>query len=128
MEVMVTLIIVAIVTALAMPLYNKTVDEMHKKEAKTALGTIRSAELIYKIDKNEYIAATFGSNIDGDTARSVLNVDVRNNADWEYGVSGVSGTGVNARATATAKRERGPHTDEYVNLTIHNGTITEYSW
>jgi len=31
MEVMVTLIIVAIVTALAMPVYNKTIDEMRKK-------------------------------------------------------------------------------------------------
>jgi len=128
MEVMVTLIIVAIVTALAMPVYNKTIDEMRKKEAKTILGTIRSAELIYKIDKNEYRAATFGSDTIGDTARSDLNVDVRNNDDWEYGVSGVSGTGVNARATATARRRRGKHSSEYINLTISNGTITEYSW
>ena len=130
MEVMVTLIIVAIVTAFALPMYNKTVDEMHKKEAKAMLETIRSAELMYKIDNstNQYVSATFGPDSSGDASRSTLNVDVRNNADWEYGVTGVSGTGVNARATATAKRERGPHTDEYVNLTIHNGTITEYSW
>ena len=128
MEVMVTLIIVAIVTALAMPVYNKTIDEMRKKEAKTILGTIRSAELIYKIDKNEYRAATFGSDTIGDTARSDLNVDVRNNDDWEYGVSGVSGTGVNARATAAARRRRGPHTDGYVNVTVSNGTIAEYPW
>src|SRR3989338_2615906 len=130
MEVMVTLIIVAIVTALAMPLYNKTVDEMHKKEAKTVMGTIRSAELIYKIDNstNEYIAATFGSNTDGDTSRSTLNVDVHNNIDWEYEVTGVSGTGVNARATAAARRRRGPHDNEYVNVTVSNGTIEEYPW
>ena len=37
MEIMVTLIIVAILTAVAMPVYNKTIDEMHKKEAKTAI-------------------------------------------------------------------------------------------
>ena len=38
MEIMVTLIIVAILTAVAMPVYNKTIDEMHKKEAKAVLG------------------------------------------------------------------------------------------
>ncbi len=128
MEIMVTLIIVAILTAVAMPVYNKTIDEMHKKEAKAMLETIRSAELMYKIDNDEYIAATFGSDITSDISRSTLNVDVHNNIDWEYGVTGVSGTGVNARATAAARRRRGSHDNEYVNLTIHNGTITEYSW
>ena len=128
MEVMVTLIIVAIVTALAMPMYNKTVDEMHKKEAKTVLGTIRSAELMYKIDHNNYTNATFGSDAAGNDSRSILNVDIYDNVDWEYGVAGASGTGPAARATATARRERGPHTDGYVNVTISNGTIEEYPW
>lgn len=127
-EIMVTLIIVAILTAVAMPVYNKTVDEMHKKEAKTVLGTLRSAELIYKIDHDEYIAATFGSDTNGDTSRSTLNVDVHNNIDWVYEVAGVSGTGINAAATAVAMRGRGRHTNEYVNLTVTNGTLTEYPW
>ncbi|MDO8749091.1 MAG: prepilin-type N-terminal cleavage/methylation domain-containing protein [Candidatus Omnitrophota bacterium] len=134
MEIMVTLIIVAIVTAIAMPLYNKTVDEMHKKEAKTALGTIRSAEQMYKIDNNNYTSATFGSDNNGNTARSTLNVDIYNNADWEYAVTGVSGTGLAARATATAARLRGKHkkggTDPgVISINITDGeTIADYSW
>ena len=130
MEIMVALIIVAIVTALAMPMYNKTVDEMHKKEAKTVLGIIRSAELMYKIDNktNQYVSATFGSNLSGDTSRSTLNVDAHNNLDWEYEVTGVSGMGITAAATAAAKRLRGPHTNKYVNVTVSNGTIEEYPW
>jgi len=128
MEVMVTLIIVAIVTAIAMPMYNKTVDEMHKKEAKTVLGTIRSAELIYKIDHNNYTNATFGSNTAGNDSRSTLNVDIYDNVDWEYGVTGATGVSVDARATATARRRRGPHANEYVNVTVSNGTIEAYPW
>ncbi len=121
MEIMVTLIIVAILTAIAMPVYNKTIDEMHKKEAKSVLETLRSAELIYKIDNNEYIDATFGSDSAGNDSRSTLNVDVHNNIDWEYGVTGASGT-------ATAKRGRGRHSNKYINMTISNGTIAEYPW
>ena len=128
MEIMVTLIIVAILTAVAMPVYNKTIDEMHKKEAKTVLETLRSAELIYKIDRNEYISATFGPDTIGDTARTTLNVDVHNNIDWEYSVTGVSGTGLNAAATAAARRLRGRRSGGYVNLTVSNGALTQYSW
>ena len=126
MEIMVTLIIVAIVTAIAMPVYNKTIDEMHKKEAKTVLGTIRSAELMYKIDNDKYINATFGSDSDGNDSRSALNAEVYNNIDWEYGVIGASGTGVSAAATATARRGR--HSNKYINLTIPDGIISEYLW
>ena len=134
MEIMVTLIILAVLTAIAMPIYDKTVDEMHKKEAKTVLEILRSAEQIYKIDHNNYTNATFGSDTNGDTSRSALNVDVHNNIDWEYGVSGASGTGVNARATATAERLRGKHGRDgtspgSISINITDGEpITEYPW
>mgnify|MGYP001577902789 FL=1 len=121
MEIMVTLIIVAILTSVAMPVYNRTIDEMHKKEAKSILETLRSAELIYKIDNNEYIDAAFGSDSVGNYSRSTLNVDVHNNIDWEYGVTA-------AISTATARRGRGRHSNEYINMTISNGTIAEYTW
>ena len=130
MEIMVTLIIIAIVTAIAMPIYDKTVDETHKKEAKAVLGIIRSAELMYKMDSNNnnYTSATFGSDANGDTSRSTLNVDIYDSVDWEYGVTGVSGTGVSAAATATARRGRGRHSNKYINLTIPDGIISEYLW
>ena len=104
-------VIIAVLAALALPKYNKAVEETHKREAKTALNIIRSAELVYKIDNNKYyeVASLADSNTDADEARSVLNIDIYDNEDWEYSV-GVTGSD-SLTATATAKRLRGHSTD-----------------
>ena len=108
-ELLIVVIVIAVLAAIALPKYNKAVDETHKREAKTTLEIIRSAEAAYKIDNNKkkyYAVTTLAeNNSEADEARSVLNIDIYDNDDWEYSV-GVSGLNEDT-ATATAVRLRG---------------------
>lgn len=105
-ELLVVVIVIAVLAAIAFPKYNKAVDETHRREAKTVLGIIRSAEMAYKIDTDKYspVSSLTANNVAADEARSVLNIDIYDNDDWAYivGVNSDSST-----ATATAVRKRG---------------------
>ena len=107
LELLVVVVVIAVLAAIAFPKYNKAVEETHKREAKTALNIIRSAEMAYKIDKNEYypVNSLAENNAVADDARSTLNIDIYDNDDWEYSV-GVTGSD-SSTATATAVRKRG---------------------
>ena len=123
-ELLVVVIVVAVLAAIAFPKYNKAVEETHKREAKTALNLIRSAEMAYKIDNNEYYA--FGSLADNnavaDEARSILNIDIYDNEDWSYS----AGFGLNKdTATATATRARGEHDGDKILLDVTTGEFVQ---
>ena len=104
-ELLIVVIVIAVLAAIALPKYNKAVDETHKREAKTTLEIIRSAQQAYKIDTDEYYpVSSLASNATAaDEARSVLNIDIYNNDDWEYSV-GVNSDSSTATATATRRR------------------------
>ncbi len=129
LELVVVVVVIAVLAAIAFPKYNKAVEETHKREAKTALSLIRSAELAYKIDNNEYYAVNSlaDSGVDKDTAdeaRSILNIDIYNNDDWEYTVGVIN----KDTATATATRARGEHEGDQILLDVTGGAVSEYSW
>ena len=130
LELLIVVIVIAVLAALAWPKYNKAAEETHKREAKSNLNIIRSAEIIYKIDNKEYypVASFIDGNADADNARSVLNIDIHNNEDWAYWVE-ASGSGDAAVATATASRQRGEHNGDKILLDVPSGEIiSEYSW
>lgn len=116
-ELLVVVVILGVLAALALPKYNKSVEETHKREAKTILNIIRSAELSYKIDMNEYYP--FAS-LD-DQARSLINIDVYDTEDWQYSVSVENAL----TATATARRLRGQRPGSIIFLDVTSGKITE---
>ena len=130
LELLIAVIVIAVLAALALPKYNKTVEETHKREAKSKLNIIRSAEIIYKIDTKEYYPFTSlaDADADADNVRSVLNIDIHNNEDWSYSLT-ASGSGDNAAATAVATRQRGEHINDTILLNIADGEIiSEYNW
>ena len=121
LELLIVVIVIAVLAAIAFPKYNKAVEETHKKEAKTALNIIRSAEMAFKIDNNEYY--DFNVSLDNDT-RSTLNIDIYDNEDWRYtvGVTGID----NSTATVTATRARGEHLGNQIFLNVTTGEIQTY--
>ena len=129
LELLIAVIVIAVLAALALPKYNKSVEETHKREAKSNLNIIRSAEIIYKIDTKEYypITSLADADADADNARSVLNIDLHDNEDWSYTVT-AGGSGDAAAATATATRQRGKHDGDEILLDVPSGEISEYSW
>ncbi len=122
--------VIAILSAIAFPKYNKAVDETHKREAKTVLNIIRSAQQAYKIDNGRYYGFdSLDESNEANEARSELNIDIYNNDDWEYSVGDNGAIGDAAAATATATRARGQHDGDEILLDVTTGEIvSEYSW
>jgi len=55
-ELMVVLVVLAILAAMAVPSFNKSMENAREKEAKTTLELIYNAEKIYRLDKRMYCA------------------------------------------------------------------------
>jgi len=93
---MVVVIIVAILAAAAIPLYQANIKRAIRTEAEATLGAIRSAERIYKTEFGAYTAAT-SAEID-----SALGVDLSDphyfDADC-YDVTSTGATNFSARCT-----------------------------
>lgn len=69
-ELMVVVIIVGILAAVSIPLYQANIKRAIQTEAEATLGSIRSAERIYKSEFNTYTNVAFGA------ASGVLGVDI----------------------------------------------------
>ena len=59
-EVLIVVMIIGIMAAMAIPGFNKSMENAREKEARTALVAIYNAEKMYNIDKNVY-ATVFSS-------------------------------------------------------------------
>ena len=84
-ELMVVVIIVGILAAAAVPLYNFARSRAYASEGKAAIGTIRSAELVYKMENEDYLKTTsvtgtdnlldpLGVNVETNTWRTLANL------------------------------------------------------
>ena len=71
-ELMVVVIIVGILAAVAVPIFRGNVKKAIRTEAVATLGSIRSAERIYKAENDTYTVR----NISSGEVNSILNVDV----------------------------------------------------
>lgn len=99
MELLVTVIIVGILAAIALPNFGKAIEKAKVKDAETALAAIASAERVYRLDQGD-----FGSLADLTSNHYVSDPDAGNsNTDWDFEDSNVpAGT-----FTITAKRTGG---------------------
>lgn len=112
-ELMVVVIIIGILASLSTALFNKTVDEAQKKQAKAALNLIRSAEIIYWSRERSF----YSFDPLDDAARSALMINVYNNEDWTYTLPS---------ETIIARRERGPNEGSIITIDIATGAISSY--
>ena len=84
-ELMVVVIIVGILAAAAVPLYNFARSRAYASEGKAAIGTIRSAELVYKLEDPADLYLTGDQGADSTvttTLLTTLGVDVDTNTWW----------------------------------------------
>ena len=101
MEVMVTLVIVAVIAGLAYPRYQKMVLRSKQTEAKTVLRSIHMGQDLY-LTANQ----TFAQNLD--------DLDIQIPADTEYTYSVIVGAGGSTfTATAQANIDNDPAMDEW---------------
>jgi len=95
-ELMVVVIIVGILAAAAIPLYQANIKRAIRTEAEATLGAIRSAERIYKSEFNTYTAAT------STQVGTVLGVDVSDPHYFDaacYDVTSTAADSFSARCT-----------------------------
>ena len=96
-ELMIIVFIVAILTAMAIPGFNKAMENAREKEAKSALELIYRAQRSYRLDQGTYASAFSGG--------FAAYVDNPNNQEayYTYELSNVTAT----TFTATATRKPG---------------------
>lgn len=122
MELMITLIIIAIVTAVGMPQFTKTVERARWNEARDTLLSIYSGQRTYStVNDDQYISVAAGAA--QDVWRDNLYMDNPNNND---GSITYSTTAAGATFTATATRNGGPFNGR--NLTINQNRIFGGNW
>lgn len=115
MELLVVVIIIGVLASISTAFYTKTIDEAQKKQAKSMLNLLRSAEGIYwGRERNFY----YFDPLNG-TVRDVLMIDVYNNEDWEYKFPD------NGTSKITATRMRGSHTDGIITINVATGDIDD---
>jgi type IV pilus assembly protein PilE len=100
MELMVVIVIVAILAAVAVPLYINYVKDAQRTEAKGAIGAVITAEQTYYQLNSTYADDTFVPNpASGDSAQ-VLNCDLTEALkNWDISVNGANADGFTVVAT-----------------------------
>ena len=96
MELLITVVIVGILAAIALPNFSNGVERTKVLDAQTALSAIASAERIYRMDQG-----VFGTMANLTTDNYTSDPDAGNiNTDWDFAIV-VGGGGTTFTATAT---------------------------
>ncbi len=120
-EILVTVTIIALLAAIAIPGFTKTIEKAKAGQAITYLRLIRTAEKINYSRNKTYVPDTWtsGANVSSiATIRSGLGVEL-SDADWTFTVTPVA-----ASFTATAKRTSGSATYKDKTIVIDQDGFT----
>ena len=131
-EVLVVIMIIAILAALTIPMYTKTVEKARDSEAITILKLIRTGEEIYKLENHYYYPHSSHGGYETDISAInyylSLNLDPDNNttpqanerAKWDYWIENAS------ESTFTVQAERmNPPSVQYEGVWHINENMTE---
>lgn len=100
-ELLIVIIIIGILTALALPQFNKSKEHAIGKEAIANLKLIAAGEKIYRIETNTYFPV--GSETGIANINSYLRLSITE-ANWDYSVTGAASS-----FTAMAQRQSGTY-------------------
>jgi len=108
MELMLTVIVLAILVSIAVPTYISTTERARAREAIATLNAIRAAEASYSAERRSFIALSTAST--DDTWRMVGLEDPHNNGNrsWNYAFT--------AGGVGTATRWNGPNNGEQITI------------
>ncbi|MBI4845356.1 MAG: prepilin-type N-terminal cleavage/methylation domain-containing protein [Candidatus Omnitrophica bacterium] len=121
MELMLTVVIIAILVSIAIPSYIDTVERARAREAVATLQTVRSAELTYAAERRTFINLT-----DNDRWAMIGLENPNNNAErsWDYDTTNVGAGTVTVRAT----RNSGRYDNGWITLNQDGTTATGGGW
>ncbi len=100
LEILITVIIIGILSAIAIPNYTKSRERSLDKEAQIVLNLIHAAEKMYYMKTTAYYPSVASTSVDVSGINSYLRLNLYS-ANWDYGINTDSITA----ATATAKRK-----------------------
>jgi prepilin-type N-terminal cleavage/methylation domain-containing protein len=127
LELMVASVILGILVALSVPAYQNAQERSWDKEATSILMLMRSAEIMYKMDRSVYYPATGSSkstsnSTDLDDINSKLRLSLTAyQAKWIYTIANTGGTA--ATVSISAKRNRTSGTGRTWSLTVDSEII-----
>ena len=115
MELMLTVIVIAILVSIALPNYINTMERAKSREARATLESMRAAELTYASERRQMI------NLDASDSNQWTLVGLENpnnntRRSWDYTFDAASSAG-------TATRNSGPYPSWTISLAI-DGTET----
>ncbi|MFH1094359.1 MAG: prepilin-type N-terminal cleavage/methylation domain-containing protein [Candidatus Omnitrophota bacterium] len=114
MELMLTVIVVAILVSIAIPNYINTVERTRAREARATLESMRSAEQTYASERRVMI--NLGAADAAWTMVGLENPHNNNRRSWDYAFNAGSGAGL-------ATRNSGPYSGWTIGLAL-DGTET----
>ena len=100
LEILITVIIIGILAAIAIPNYTKSRERSLDKEAQVVLNLIHAAEKMHYMKTTAYYPNIALTSVDVSGINSYLRLNLYS-ANWDYGINTDSITA----ATATAKRK-----------------------
>lgn len=119
-ELMVTIVIIGILAAMAIPMFPRVMETTKAKEAVAALEQIRTGERVYRVEEGDYWPVGILESDIGDINEQLrLYLDTRDERNWNYSVGATSGVSPNPDtfiATAT-RRGTGSHDGETIVFT-----------
>jgi len=128
-ELMIVVAIVAIIAAVALPSYFGSIRKSRRADAITALNQIAQAQERWRANQTQYAQKAMTANpADCDTsaeqlANSCLNIPNPSSGYYTLAVSGTSGTGYTATATAAGAQLKDT-TCTSMSLTMAAGTLS----
>ncbi|MBU4305427.1 MAG: prepilin-type N-terminal cleavage/methylation domain-containing protein [Candidatus Omnitrophica bacterium] len=118
MELMLTVMVIAILVSIAIPSYISTVERTRAREALSTLESMRAAEMAYSSERRQFLDLPVGTAA-ADNQRwqmvGLENPNLNANRSWSYSYSAPTGT---------AARLGGPNNGEIITLN-NNGTIDD---
>lgn len=112
LELSVTIVIIGILAAIAIPLFPKVMENTKASEAVAALQQIRTGERIYRVEENTYWPTSGTATTAQINAQLRLDLKTTSERSWDYSV----GPTTNVAFTATATRRSGGYITRYITI------------
>ncbi|MFH1062571.1 MAG: prepilin-type N-terminal cleavage/methylation domain-containing protein [Candidatus Omnitrophota bacterium] len=109
-ELMITVMIIAILVSIAIPNYINTVERARAREARSTLESMLAAERSYAAERRSFISLGAATTTDWQ-AIGLENPNLNTNNSWTY-----TGTAAGTNFTATATRIDGPYGGATIDL------------
>jgi prepilin-type N-terminal cleavage/methylation domain-containing protein len=117
-ELMITVMVIAVLVSIAIPNYINTVERARAREARATLQAMRAAELSYSAERRSFIALPNNNNANDPNWEAVglVNPNANDQRSWNYTSDGTN---------HTATRNAGPYNTHTISIDNNgNETVT----